>query len=393
MDVKVLSKIIKGTVVLAGLLVAITIKAEDRVYNLNSSQTKQVKETKTPKKALLKITGDIGDVSFANEQGERSQSAAFVLGEEFKYRLTDEVHLNVDSKLYTFAGQSLSRFGDGIPTNGIYLKEALVEWQPFQFVSVAGGAINQRYLNSGLLIYEKAFPGAREKLAYNTGNFTASLTAEQTVPTSASLSTKTADREDQPSFFAETLSGKFDVIRSFAFEFFGTFFDFRNLPSQVAFDSSLYGNTATQMSSPNSAKFIYEYAGWLLGAKGDIELSRQAKLLVAGSLLSNELAPTAFNHGQIVSAGAEFSVTDNLSINPTMETFFNESDSAPAYYNDFVYGHNNRQGYGAYLTLDFKKSNFKLIGFYVDADVINFNVNQSRQQVYLIKLETSYDVL
>ena len=53
----------------------------------------------------------------------------------------------------------------------------------------------------------------------------------------------------------------------------------------------------------------------------------------------------------------------------------------------------NREGYSGYLTFDFKKSNFKITGYHVDADIINLNVNQSRQQVMVLRLETSYDLL
>ena len=84
---------------------------------------------------------------------------------------------------------------------------------------------------------------------------------------------------------------------------------------------------------------------------------------------------------------------DNLLI-PRAEYFFNESDSAPAFYNASDYGHNNRQGYAGQLDYVHKsKHSFKIGGRFVNADLINQNSEQSKQQFFMIRFETLYDYL
>jgi hypothetical protein len=70
--------------------------------------------------------------------------------------------------------------------------------------------------------------------------------------------------------------------------------------------------------------------------------------------------------------------------------FFAESDVAPGYYNGSDRGHNNRTGWAADLSLAFKKAGFAIGGRFVQADLINSSLVQTRQSFVMLRFETLY---
>ena len=65
----------------------------------------------------------------------------------------------------------------------------------------------------------------------------------------------------------------------------------------------------------------------------------------------------------------------------TYSYFFNESDTTPGYYNPARYGNNNRIGQSFEARFAFKKYQFAIVGQYVDAGTINFDLNQQRLNI------------
>ncbi|MBK9293877.1 MAG: hypothetical protein IPM57_05445 [Oligoflexia bacterium] len=355
---------------------------------------KPAEETKEVKKVELKIKPAMSGTTFANDIGERINAAAFRVGADLNLNLSPILDVTSSTWAIMVAGQSLTRFGDGTSTSGVYLKEALINIRPVEFLSLHAGAINQGYLNNPLLISDSAvFPGIKEKLFFKSDIFNLSLIAEQTIPTSNTLSTKAVDKEEAPSFLAETISVETKISRHLDFEVFGTLYHFQNLPSKVAAESAVLGNSQPAQLTPNTAEFSYEFNGWLAGAATKIKIAPEVKLIFSGSAIENSQAPDSANHGQLLSASTEIKFSKNLVITPSVENFFNESDTSPASYNSYAYGHNNRQGFGTGLTLDFPESKFKVVTKYATSDVINESFNQGKQQFLRIILEASYDVL
>lgn len=335
----------------------------------------------------FKVDGE----SFSNENGEKYEIGGLNLYGKINYRLIDEaLQFHGLGLVSLVGGRSLARFGDDVPDTGIWLKEALIDWKPLSFFILHGGVVNQAYLQAPLLISSRGLPGALEELTFPGDLASLNIRAEQTIPTSKSLSTHAVDQEETPNFFAETLSLKTRISKAVDSEIYGSHYMFRNLPSQVAFDSAVYGNTVAEQGTA-TARFAYDFNGWLAGINGNIQFSKGAKFKTGFQWLQNASAPTAFKDGQILFAESEFSVSDALALAPRVENFYNESDTSPAFYNDSDYGHNNRQGFGGQLDLIFKKSGFKIGGQYIDADVINPSRNQSRQQYFMIRLETDYE--
>jgi hypothetical protein len=217
--------------------------------------------------------------------------------------------------------------------------------------------------------------------------------AEQVIPTSSTLSTRTVDRETNPSFYAETLRAEVKITPDLILGANGSLFSFRNLPSQVAYESSINGNSINSRGGPNSSSFAYDFQGLLLGGDVQFQISPTIKLDFNSHFIQNNEAPETYNRAQYIGAGSEIKTSQDFKIRTQILTYFSESDTSPAFYNSSQLGHNNMYGWGAEVSFDFINAGFNIKGKYVDSTPINEDINQSHQQYLLLQVETSNEIL
>jgi hypothetical protein len=244
-------------------------------------------------------------------------------------------------------------------------------------------------LNSPLLFSEQAFPGALERVLLGTKEFNVELKAQQAVPTSTTLSTKSVDAEQTPTFMTEGVTARAKLMERVGFSVFGLHYAFHNLPSSVAQESELYGNTVTEITAKQN-KFTYEFDGFSYGAGTKVLLTREIAWTLDGQILTNSKAPDSFNQGQLASSGFEIGLPGDIDLKPKGEVFFAESDVTPGFYNGSDLGHNNRSGWAADLSATFKKAGFLIGGRFVQSDLINQSLVQSRQSFIMLRFETLY---
>jgi hypothetical protein len=334
--------------------------------------------------------------SFANEK-EQAQTAGFDLSARFRYRMFQGLEARSALGARMQNGYAQSRFGDNTPKSGLDLGEALLQLRyPFNspsFVTLQAGAINQAHLNAPLLVSSRAFLGATEKIRIGNRIVNAEIMAQQSIPSSTTLSAKTVEAEPMPVFTTETLRLNLAPANErLKLSVFGTHFAFRDLPSAVASGSELHGNTVVD-PGPNQARFKFEFDGWVAGGGAQVGLLPGLAWLLEGQVMQNTKAPETYRNAQLLSTGFEMALPGGVDLTPKGEVFFAESDAAPAFYSDARFGQMNRQGWGAGIEAVFKKQGFKIGGRYVQADVLNPNLLQSRQQFLMIQFETLYDRL
>jgi hypothetical protein len=121
-------------------------------------------------------------------------------------------------------------------------------------------------------------------------------------------------------------------------------------------------------------------------------LARNLGWQLGGYVLQNSQAPEGYRNAQFIRTNVTIGLADDIDLIPSAAVFFSEDDVAPGFYNDAYLGHNNRQGYLGAMEVFFQKQRFKLRAEFTDSDVINFNVNQSRQQTLSIGFETFYEI-
>lgn len=333
--------------------------------------------------------------SFANER-EQMQSMGLKAELEAKRRLLPRLLFVARAGANYESGYAQSRFGEFSGNNALVLDETYLSLRILDMTStrltLAAGALNQRELETSMLVSDQAFPGARETLTLGSKEFFFKIWAQQTVPTSKSLSTRAVDAEVTPSFLTETAEIGVEPLDGLRGRIFATHYAFHNLPSAVAVDSIVYGNT-TDETGPLTEKFKYRFDGFLAGGSAEIDLGRSFSMGVEGYTIQNTAAPESYRNGQRIDTFMRIGLPGDIDITPSAGVFFAESDVSPAFYNDSRIGHNNRQGWLASFETFFKKERFKLRADYTDSDVINPSKDQSRQQIIRFRFETLYDLL
>lgn len=311
-------------------------------------------------------------------------------GAYLRYDLSSWARFQLSGEMRAYATRVQARYDDDIMNSGLKVKEGFFAVGQDQGFEGRMGALNQADLGADLLIARKrAFPGIRE--GFSVGGKTLRFTAwaQQTVPTSYSLNSRREDREPMPSFLTETIGIKITPASTVEAEVVATHFRFNSLPAVVAFESSALGNTVEGEVAPNS-QFKYDFEGFALGSQVCLCLMGPVQFRVGGQWLMNTQAPESANRGQLLFLESRLHLPNEIEITPRMSTFFNESDTSPAYYNNWTLGNNNRKGIIAELEVDFKKYGFNVGVEYVHAALINPDPFQNDKQVLTISVETNH---
>jgi hypothetical protein len=302
--------------------------------------------------------------------------------------LIDYAKLTADFSLVATNGFSQARFGKDSLGSGININEALLVVNEGGFLQVDAGIINQKFLNAPLLVSSLPFPGMRETLKYDGEYIAVGFRAQQTIPTSRTLdSQKRSEKEKTPTFFTESIFADFKLTDSTTTQLSYTRYRFRNLPTTVANNGRLLGNSVP-FSTAAQSEFLYQFQGALYQANLVQELPFDSVFTLNTLLLENAEAPKAFNRGYLIEAGLSFPIL-NQKMGIYMANFFNESDSSPGQYNSSRTGHNNMKGnsFGANLIIN---NFFKISAQYTSSDVISTNLVNSKRQNISLSLETLY---
>lgn len=325
-----------------------------------------------------------------------SQSAEVAGADLFadgKYQLLKSTQASIFLRAKFEAGRSQSFFGDLEPGTGLLLREASIKQNVFSFLDVKAGVINQDWLNMPLLTFRQSFPGALVDLYFDKiENTKFGYIGQYAVPTSQTLSSRTVGREASPSFITHTLYGEYDVKKSYKISASLNTYEYKKLPSMVAFESFLTGNSADDdvICSQNNCEFEYAFRGWFATVGGSARWNQTFEPGIEYSLIKNQEAPETMNDGHLIRAYNRIH-TDNYAFYIGYDRYFAESDVVPSYYNAWVYGKSNKEGQGGELAVEFKKKNFRVRFQYYEADLINFSDVQENQKSFWLGVETGYD--
>ncbi len=305
------------------------------------------------------------------------------------YKVSDQFAANVEAYADLGSESSQTVFEDYRSKNGMYLREAALILSPSPWTTFKAGALSQEFLQAPLLLaYDRTFPSALAQMEYKDSNSWIQLVAQQAVPTSETLGTRTTDVEPTPSLSTVSLAGRQDIsdVRLTAR---ATYFSFSQLPSQIASRSQLFGNTV-DVNTPTGDEFRYRFEGFEVGTDLLLPLNSKTGLRFTGSYLENSKAPSDINKGQLLSAQLQLDQIESLRLAPSVSYFVNQSDSSPGYYNSGALGHNNRSGYAFELKAKWTKLNIVSKFQYVNSRLINTQPFQPEQNYFLISVGTDY---
>lgn len=349
----------------------------------NTLQTKnKIKEDKLTTEWRLRFAG-VG----SNDEQSQSKYIDFKLDLRSKYTLHHNLVLDIQPSLRLISGQSQTIDGADKLENKILLSQAAAHFTPFNFLRMSAGALNQRYIHNSLLVDDLAFPAARTLGQIKTDNIETGLAIETAIPTSTSLSTNTKELEPTPSLNSAEFVFKWSNKDSFLKSNLG-YFIFNNLPSSVAQQSMLLGNTVSNFSDAKYS-FVNKYEGFEASTEIQFQCNKYFDLISQLEYLKNTQVLDQDSSGYKVMLGTNLHLISNIDWAMKGSYFSIAPDAAVAFFNSRNY-ETNRIGYSAESTLAFKKENFKVGIQFSETEVMFNNPVQTKQKSLMIKMETFY---
>lgn len=313
---------------------------------------------------------------------EAEDIKARIFGYQFGININDkltsdlELFFGATVTLETGSNEVVGTVAEFEPNESISLNEGGLSYRPSELLAFRVGALDQARFQSPLLIGSNAFAAVEEKI--NLGSFY--FAAQQAIPSNNKLSKRLGTVETgTPYFSTETLGFKLGTKSHFQVEI--SHYAYKDLSSGVAEKSETFGNSVTGIGA--AKKFNYDFDGYNMTLSSRYQFGKNA-LSFGGQYLLNDEAPDGRNKGSLAIIGFSRNLYGFY-----LETFRNESDTAPAYYNSKYYGHNNMQGSSAIFRIESKAFNLNLR--FVDMSPIEDNSIQTNTQVISFNLAKSYD--
>lgn len=364
-----------------------TLQASENSSSIQAQLPNQ--NLNAPENLDYTLRAGIGGLSLSNER-EQAQSAVLQLTEKSQYKLLQNLEFKTSAMLILQNSHTQSIYTDAVPKPGFTLLEAIIQYKTENFGIGGGAVLPGQYIQLPMLISnDRAFPGFQETFKFKDNSQLISAYAMQMIATSSNFSAKTTEQEATPSILIEGLKYQYLLTKQWLIEASGGFFQFNQLTSSIANDSGTFGNSVIE-SGPNTSLFEYGFSGYFGGLETSFLMFGNNKFTLFDHVILNSQAPSDSNLGQYVGARAEIKAGNSVTVAPSAGYFFNESDTVPAAFNSGEFGHNNSQGYFTSNKLIFNKSKLFAQLDYFDADVINPNATQSRQQFLFLKFVTEY---
>lgn len=320
----------------------------------------------------------------ARDEFSQKTVSTFGLDAQIEYKLMNDLNVIIWPTLNAVSGHAQTDSDFDVNKSALFVRQASADWKIFSGMTLSGGVLYQPTVHSNLLFGEWAFPGFRIAFESDpTYVVQATAFAQSTVPTSQSLSTNTKDFEPTPSFNSIGAGIQYDNT-SILLRTRLNYFVYKNLPSNLAFQSGLLGNSV-KTSNNLDAQFASDYQGLETVSEAQIHWSKTFGTRFDLVGIRNQAAPAELNQGYSSQISFDFRF-NKITLTPSYLYFRMEPDAAVASFVDSRID-TNRVGYRTRLTLQYKNKFRVYIGT-GERDVIYQSASQSRERIYDLGLET-----
>lgn len=318
----------------------------------------------------------------------QSQLVGTKLGVSVDYWFQDNFFVDSDLNLAFYTGHIQSLETDKTSNQTISLNNVSANYVPYSSSRISVGALSPKQIHSSLLLENNPFPAVRADLkTWEQSQGMLNFYIQNAITTNSSLSTNTKELEPTPELrtigFRYSMGGKQNFVTNQL-----SYFSFNNLSTSIATDSALKGNTTNAISSLER-EFTYSYYGVDFSSKAQIEINKRLSALTTVSYLKNQGADTGLNTAYLLKLGGIYYLK-NHSIEISSGFFRIEPDATVSTYSSSQYFFTNRTGYTTEATLNFHQSQFSVKIAYTDAQTIFQSIDQNKEQLILLKLETKY---
>ena len=242
----------------------------------------------------------------------------------------------------------------------LQMQQGLFEIKPAERFNIQLGSIDQSYLNAPFLVSNKSFISALFAYSYIKERYEVQTVLQQSMLSVVNSFKRYNEIADVPYFTSLFTYGEWIPSDFYSFKGHVTGFYFTPMPSFIAHQSKKYGNSVLRQQS--SAQFEYDYYGANFDFSGQVRVIKEIYLSLGYNGLMNLGAPFEKAWGERIYGILDIDLWKFAKMYSRFEYFYNNSDTAPSYYNSEIYGHNDRQGFLTELKLFFPKGNFE-VGF------------------------------
>ena len=257
----------------------------------------------------------------------------------------------------------------------IQMYQGFFDVHPMEGMSLQIGAINQGYLSAPLLVSDQAFLSALFGYSHIRGQYEWQVVVQQSMPSIINSFRRHNEIADSPYFSSLFVYGEWLASDYYSFKAHGTGFYFTDLPAFIAYQSKTYGNTVSGEKS--SADFAYSYYGINGDISAQFHVLPELYVSVGYNGLINLGAPFEKAYGERIYGVADMDFWKWAKLYSRLEYFYNTADSAPAYFNSEIYGHNDRKGFLTEWKAFFPKGNFEVGLRYVLSSSIQQEITPS----------------
>ncbi len=324
-------------------------------------------------------------------QYEKFQMYSFRIYGDMRYRIGDDFYLLFAPYLIFRTGADQSTEGHSRSGTLLIPKDASLMWMPAAWWQLRGGILDQNMSHSFLLFEDQSFPGARTTFYFGNNRLGASLVGEQSLLTYSANTNNTNQLEENPTFQSASLQGHYQFTSRNQIKASVGYWQFNDLPSSLAADAMLEGNTVRRQSDTLSV-FAYQFRGLEARTRLELGIGPVDWNLYAEGLQNSE-APAGMNSAW--SAGNELMLrgAKNRKYGINVEYFHIEPDAAVATYNAIEFDRSNRNGVMVYPYFKWGKKQNKISMRYVQSSLVYNNAPQSDLTQFRIRWETDYDFL
>ncbi len=298
--------------------------------------------------------------SFLNNsiQGDRERLMKIKLHGKFNIEWSSFISVEFEPYLVISQGETQYRRFIKSESSPIQMKNGFLHIRPINGMSLQFGAVDQSFLSSPLLVSDdQTFVSAVAGYLYMKDTYEIQVVVQGAMPSIVNTFKRYSEIAKTPYFTSLFVYGEWLPSRLISFKGHATGFSFTSLPSFIAHSSKLYGNSIT--GNQTLARFEYPYYGTDMDISSQIKLGSKFYLSVGYNGLINLGAPLDKSWGERIYASLDTDVLSFAKVYSRFEYFYNSSDSAPAYFNSEMYGHNNQKGFMTELKAFFPKGNFE----------------------------------
>jgi hypothetical protein len=303
----------------------------------------------------------------------------------FELPLARWIWIKADPQLNLYSSRVQARYDDESYESGVRILDGYVGVKPIQVIELHLGIIGQNHLRQPMLLSsQRSFPGVTEIATYRAWK----VQLEQVVPTSSSLDSERVDKEKLPRLTTASIEATTRVLKTADWTVWGGRFQWSGLPSKVAQESKLWGNSVNGEVAPG-AFFVSQFHGWQAGTKLCVCGNESpVGALFEFNRIRNVAAPSGLNDAQSFGLGPQIVMGDRT-LEILYRRFFIEKDAAIAIYNSSAYG-TNRIGDEVELKYTLKDHGFSIVGGWLNSLTLRDNADQATLTAFSLGLETQY---